>query len=177
MSVAKILWTVTVNRDRSTVTVELGGKLDYLVEVEIRGNPSADGELEPVAAGLNVRRWPDEEGNYRGVAPREIQRLPLTRIRDAALVAWRSSDDEYPGDAVDRLLAPRGRPERGKATSFYREIAAAYRGFKSRGLSPAKEIAKRKRVEENTVYTWIHRARQLGYLEKPVTTRRKGRKK
>jgi hypothetical protein len=168
--VGKILWTVTVKPDLGTVTVELGDELDYCVEVEIRNNLSDSGELEPVAAGINVHRWPDEGGRYRAVAPREIQRLPLTRIRDAALIAWRGGGDWPALD--DKLRVPQGRPEKGRSTPFYKEIADSYRQCKAQGVSPAKTIAKRKRVDENTVYTWIHRARELGLLEPPERSRK-----
>jgi transposase len=42
------------------------------------------------------------------------------------------------------------------------------------GISPVKEIARRKRVSENTVHQWVHRARKLDFLE--PSTRSQSRK-
>jgi hypothetical protein len=65
-----------------------------------------------------------------------------------------------------RVLVPRGRPKRGNSARFYRELADMYRELTLRGLAfPVKEIARRKRVPENTVHQWIYRARKLGFLE------------
>jgi len=72
-----------------------------------------------------------------------------------------------PGWAVDarKVLLPRGRPQHGKSVDFYTQLAVAYRDFASAGLSPVKEIARRKKVSENTVHQWILRTRRLGFLE------------
>jgi hypothetical protein len=68
-------------------------------------------------------------------------------------------------DTARKVLVPRVRPQRGKAASFYKEIADAYRQLAASGVSPVKEIARRKRVSENTVHQWVHRARKLKFLE------------
>jgi hypothetical protein len=120
---------------------------------------------------------------------RELRRLPLQRVVDAAraYVAARDEDSEgtypeFPGpDAPGRtrvrdILLPRGRP--GRTTyndNFYRAIATAYIEFTKRGLSPAREIAKRKRVDRNTVDQWVHRSRQLGFLP-PAPPRRRAKR-
>ena len=67
--------------------------------------------------------------------------------------------------AARKVLVPRGRPQRGRSTGFYKEIARAHRQFSLDNRSPVKAIATRKRVSENTVHQWIHRARKLGFLE------------
>jgi transposase len=73
-----------------------------------------------------------------------------------------------------KVLLPRGRPKRGKSVDFYRELAKSYREFELGGLSPVKEIARRKRVSENTVHQWVHRMRhELGFLEPSPRSKRK----
>jgi hypothetical protein len=72
-----------------------------------------------------------------------------------------------------RVLFPRGRPERGKSVDFYRELGRAYRELELRGQSPAKAIARGKRVPENTVHQWVHRARRLGFLEPSPRSKRR----
>jgi len=100
-----------------------------------------------------------------------MRRLPLTKIIAAALVvASKPSGYDYRAEA-QAATAPRGRPERGKSTTFYRELADSYRSFAERGKSPVKEIARRKRVSENTVHQWVYRARNLGFLEPSARTR------
>jgi hypothetical protein len=90
-----------------------------------------------------------------------------------AVAELRERGFEQAGELVEagKVLVPRGRPRRGRTTSFYREIATAYREFEKQGKSPAREIARRKGVSVNTVYQWIHRARGLGFLE-PSSRRR-----
>jgi hypothetical protein len=73
-----------------------------------------------------------------------------------------------------KILVPRGRPKRGKSASFYKDIGKNHREFAAMGLSPVKEIGRRKRVSENTVHQWVHRARALGFLEpSPRSQKRK----
>lgn len=181
---------------------------DHLaVAVELRRD-----EDGPYVIGIAVRRH--VLAGYTGlrthVPPREVKRLELSRMVDAALglassvpeapspettpggsdpgpwpvdvlvegdstwatyydVAhaeeWRELGFEVPPEmvAARKVLVPRGRPHR--STTFYREIANAHREFQRRGLSPVKEIARRKREKENTVHQWVHRARELGFLE------------
>lgn len=68
---------------------------------------------------------------------------------------------------------PRGRPQRGKATGFYREIADSYRAYVKAGEPPVKKIARQKRVSENTVHQWIYQARKYGFLEKSLRSKRR----
>jgi hypothetical protein len=78
------------------------------------------------------------------------------------------------GETARKILVPRGRPERGKSAAFYKEVADAHRQLSAAtGRSPVKEIARRKRVSENTVHQWVHRARQLGFLEPSPRSRRR----
>jgi hypothetical protein len=77
---------------------------------------------------------------------------------------WHDSGPEWARDAR-KILIPRGRPTRGTSAAFYKELADSHRNFSARGESPVKAIARRKRVSENTVHQWVHRARALGFLE------------
>jgi hypothetical protein len=126
------------------------------------------------------------------VSPRDVQRLPLARIVRAATAAANSAErpvlgekpavsstaqlfpdesgEPWTGDppwaeAARKILVPRGGPQRGKSTQFYKEIARSYRDFALAGMSPVREIARRKRVSENTVHQWVHRARKLNFLD------------
>jgi hypothetical protein len=78
-------------------------------------------------------------------------------------------------DTARKVLVPHGRPKRGKSASFYKQLADSYRelAFTGAGASPVKEIARRKRVSENTVHQWIYRARALGFLDPSPRTKRK----
>jgi hypothetical protein len=76
-------------------------------------------------------------------------------------------------DTARKVLVPRGRPKRGKSASFYKQLADSYRELAVTGASPVKEIARRKRVSENAVHQWIHRARNLGFLDPSPRTKRK----
>jgi hypothetical protein len=90
---------------------------------------------------------------------------------------WRAMGAEVPPEMAEAgsILVPRGRPKRGKSVDFYRELANSYRQFELAGQSPVKEIARRKREKENTVHQWIHRCRDLKFLE--PSPRSKPRKK
>jgi hypothetical protein len=82
-----------------------------------------------------------------------------------ALTPWQRRQ-EMPGVAEARkVLLPRGRPQRGKSTAFYEDIAAADREYQLKGLSPAKEIARRKGVSENTAHQWLYRARKMKFRD------------
>jgi hypothetical protein len=72
-----------------------------------------------------------------------------------------------------RILMPRGRPQRGKSVEFYRDLAETHRAAARAGKSPAKEIARRKGVSANTAHQWIHRTRQLGFLEPSPRSKQK----
>jgi hypothetical protein len=146
--------------------------------------------------------WPGA-GPRPHVSARDIQRFPLAQIVSAALAAaataerptlengtpvrsqvatvladadprWREqggTDWDW-AESARKILVPRGRPRRGKP-DFYKEIAASYRAFAAMGLSPVKEIARRKRVSENTVHQWVYRARALGFLEPSPRSRKR----
>lgn len=68
--------------------------------------------------------------------------------------------------AQKRLRVPPGAPRRGKSSLFYVKIAELYRDLQRRGEPfPAKEIARLKGVEANTVHQWLLRAREQGHLD------------
>lgn len=84
------------------------------------------------------------------------------------------SPDPQPLVEARKILLPRGRPKRGKSVEFYRDLAKSYRSFELAGLSPVKEIARRKRVSENTVHQWVHRMRhELHFLEPSPRSKRR----
>lgn len=59
------------------------------------------------------------------------------------------------------------------SVDWYRNLANSYREFELRGLSPVKEIARRKRVSENTVHQWVYRMRhELKFLEPSPRSKR-----
>lgn len=145
----------------------------YVVTVELARTP--DGEPEPVRVSIGAR-----DGR---LSLREARRFPLRRIVEAAL-AWAHEPLESRGPgwheptegmraAIRKLSLPRGRPKRGHSAQWYRELADAYKEYQRLGLSPVKEIAKRKGVSENTVHQWIHRMRHGPgqFLEKPPPRR------
>lgn len=108
----------------------------------------------------------------RGVSPREVRRLPLATYVQAALAEARK-----PGAHSRMVEAPKGQPRKGRSTGFYQEIADAYRSLQARGVPhPAKEIARRKRVDPNMVHQWVHVARRHGFLEPPTSAPRKGKR-
>jgi hypothetical protein len=90
---------------------------------------------------------------------------------------WRAMGYELPAAMVDagKILVPRGRPQHGKSTTFYKGMATAYMAFEQAGLSPVKEIARRKRVSENTVHQWVYRMRRLGFLDPSPRSTARGR--
>jgi hypothetical protein len=130
---------------------------------------------EPVPVEVTIRRtFPTSttkrDGKYQlaeGVEPEpvsavDLRQIPLARVMRAALVAKKRdglSDERH--DELDRILVPRGRPQRGRSAPFYRELLAAARRLEQGGVSPANEIARRKRVSPNLVNQWLHVARQL----------------
>ena len=133
------------------------------------------------------------------VSPRDVQRLPLARIVRAALAAastaqrptlssgepassqvaplfgsasQRERPEEEWAKVARKILVPRGRPQRGKSIPFYQRIADAHRACALAGTSPAKEIARRMNVSENTVHQWVHQARRHKLLEPSTRSRR-----
>jgi hypothetical protein len=183
----------------------------YAVAVELRRDE--DGSAYVIGVAVRRHAYNGWDGERTDVSPREIQRLPLSRIVRAALAAAAKAPLERPpppqpsrpgetiiplnipgygklyydndekseslglpvkpawaGDAR-RILVPRGQPRPGKSTEFYKGIAESYRQFAQAGMSPVKEIARRKRKSENTVHQWVHRARKLGFLEPSTRSR------
>ncbi len=58
------------------------------------------------------------------------------------------------------------RPDGADPTSFYSQVAAAYRHYVTFSNKPAVEIANEAGVPPATARRWINRARELGLLEK-----------
>jgi hypothetical protein len=166
----------------------------YVVDVETRRDQGGNLHVTGIAVRVTVPtkpqpdpepnaqvRWPDVPG-YEGVpcfedlpdvSPRDVRRLPLsTYMRVARAVRYEETDPDLKGKAsreqwlrsIEAASVPRGRPKMND-TRFYKEIANSYTAFQAQGRSPAKEIARRKRVSRNLVDQWIYRARQLGFLE------------
>lgn len=161
----------------------------YAVDVELR----LDALEEPVVTGVAVRRrvpmkakgkraafdpeseW-SEDVEPLPVSLRDVRRLPLDRIATAALVAvrqFRESPDPDRMRPVAEALSLPGRPVGRNKERFYGTVAELYRRYAQQGRSPAKELARRKHVSENTAHQWIYKARKLGYLE---PSQRSGRK-
>lgn len=151
----------------------------YALDVEMRRDDAG----AAFVIGVRARREPPVDGWFAdGVRPhvsaRDVQRMPLAPVVEAALAASTSGPPEGGGAWVPeakRVLTPKRRPSgRGdKAHSFYKDIAATHRSCAARGDSPAKVIAKQLRVPENTAHQYIWRARQLELLEpSPRSSRR-----
>jgi hypothetical protein len=75
--------------------------------------------------------------------------------------------------AADKVLAPRGRPRRGHSIDFYRQLGKWVDQVTQEGKRPAREIARRYSVSENTAYQWIHRCRDHGFLAQSTRTKPK----
>jgi hypothetical protein len=90
------------------------------------------------------------------------RRASVENALDAALEGIADAADRRA--ALERAAIPRGRPTKGTATSFYRQLAADYHAFKLAGKRPAEEIARREGVPRNTVDQWLHRARHRYHL-------------
>jgi hypothetical protein len=104
--------------------------------------------------------------------PADVPRLPSGAQPGRGQIAFDPGDNPRWAESgplwareARRVLIPKGRPQRGKSARFYSEIAKAHRELAAAGVNPVKEIAQRKKVPENTVHQWIHRARRLGLLE------------
>lgn len=164
----------------------------YAVDVEMR----LDAFDEPVVTGVAVRRCVGMKANKRAgfdpppewpedveplpVSLRDVRRLPLDRIATAALVVvrqFRESPDPDRMLPVAEALSLPGRPVGRNKERFYTTVAELYRRYAGEGRSPAKELARRKHVSENTAHQWIYKARQLGYLEPSQRSSRKKEKK
>jgi hypothetical protein len=112
------------------------------------------------------------------VSAAEIRKIPFGRIIRAAITSAASMEPfkkgvaDYPErllqerhDELERILVPRGRPQRGRSVKFYCDLLKAARAFEKQGLSPAKEIAQRKEgVSPNLVHQWLHVARRYDAL-------------
>lgn len=147
----------------------------YVVDVEF----SRDEHHNLVPVGVAVRRtFPTSRhkkgGDYpfvEGTQPEplsagDVRGIPFGRvIRAATLVVANPEPSTERHDELNRILVPRGRPQRGRSEKFYRDVAAAARACSRNGLSPAKEIARRKNVSENLVHQWLHVARRRGLFE------------
>ena len=124
------------------------------------------------------------------LSARDIQRLPLASALRAAVAAARVfSEQSSTGEvlplygtekiekgwagAANRVLLPRGAPPTRRSAGFYKQIAEAYNAYVLRGMSPVKEIARRKRVSENNVHQWIYKARELKFLDPSPRSRKK----
>ncbi len=153
----------------------------YTVDVEF-----VQGDGGPVATGVLIRRnfaYDEQQGFADGlelvpVSGRDVRRMPLDRVIAAALAAVSepSSAEGWAG-RVGKAITPRGLPERGRSSKFYAQIANLYRELAQRDVaSPVQEIARRKGVPPNRVHQWVHRAREMGFLEPSARSRqRKGR--
>lgn len=122
----------------------------------------------------------------RPLSPRELRRLPLATFLEGARLAAgahydahrraRETGQDQPSPfgpefarQLSRVRAPRGRPQRGRSSRFYAELAEAYRALAAQGFQhPGAELARRKHEDPNTMRQWIHRARRLGFLDKPT---------
>jgi hypothetical protein len=136
----------------------------YTVTVEVRPSPHGGHYASAVSVRCSGKI-------HVPISPREVRRLPLASVVDAALTIVDGGDPRRTMDK--KLRAPSGRPQRGRSAKFYKEFAEEYRKFKADGFSPAQEIARRKGVDPNTVHQWAFQARKQGFLE-PTTRRRNG---
>jgi len=119
------------------------------------------------AAFEHEAEWP-EDAKPVPISLRDVRRLPLDRIATAAVTAVRQLMAEPSPDRMAPLaeaLSLQGRPTGGNKVKFYAAIADHHRMYTKAGRSPAKEIARRKRVSENLAHQWIFQARRLGFLE------------
>jgi hypothetical protein len=60
---------------------------------------------------------------------------------------------------MQHILVPRGRPTDQPGPAFYADLLATARELEAQGIRSVPEIAKRKRVNQNVVHQWLHRAR------------------
>ena len=145
----------------------------YCVTVNIAPQRVGD-EFAPRVSSITIKADPPAS-----VSPRDVRRMRLSTYIEAAvaLIAYSPNARDRAKTAREILAqtrVPRGRPERGRSTDFYRDLARAYQELAAANVRPVPEIARRKRVDENTVHQWIHRARKLGFL--PPSSRGKGKR-
>ena len=152
--------------------VRVWGATDAPYTVDVEFVRDSDGELVPV--GVSVRRtYPTsrhkKQGSYQfadeavlePLSAVDVRQIPFGRVIRAAMVAAAAGPEDDIRADVDRILVPRGRPQRGKSVKFYRDLLKSAHEFQQQGLSPAKEIARRKGVSPNLVHQWLHVARRL----------------
>jgi hypothetical protein len=110
-----------------------------------------------------------EGGQFDPIVARDVQRLPLTQYTRAAIAIIKSNRPFSTEHAeriakrivAERIVMPRGRPSKGVGPEFYLELLAVAKELEKQGIRPVPEIAKRKRVNQNLVHQWLHRARKL----------------
>ncbi len=141
----------------------------YVIDVEIAIEEGAKTYVTGIAVRSGVRTSPSgtredpwlEGSEYEPVVPRDVQRLALTTYVRAALAVVNDPLTEKGRQEVARILVPKGRPSRGRGAEFYRDLLATARRLEKQNIRPVPEIARRKRVSENVVHQWLHRARRL----------------
>lgn len=125
----------------------------YVTGIVVRsGSPTSP-------SGTQQDPWLD--GEYEPVVPRDVQRLPLTTYQRAALAIVK---DPLTGEGrreMKEILVPRGRPADQPGPEFYADLLATARELEAQSVRPVPEIARRKRVTQNVVHQWLHRARLL----------------
>ncbi len=102
-----------------------------------------------------------EEGE---ITPRGLHEVPLGAIMAAIdLAAILRAIDAF---GIPAPVRPRFRKAgpKGYPPTFYALIAHRYRALRT-GPAPIKTLAKGEGVSRMTVYTWLKRARELGFLE------------
>ncbi|MBF6262710.1 hypothetical protein IU443_07455 [Nocardia farcinica] len=159
--------------DEATVILE-GHPFAYTVRV-------ADTDDGPQVIGLDIR---SPEGEAVPITPNDLRRIPLARLAHAAM-AIRTGEAlaliTEPGPTGFKNPEPRDGPppkrpgRRGHPPEFYAQVAALWRAAHDparnvRGLSVHRyvsaEMAKAtgQRASENTVKSWLRRARELDLL-------------
>ena len=151
------------------------GHASYVVDVEIATEEGGKTALIGIAVRSGIPTSPAgtpkdpwlEGAEYEPVVPREVQRLPLGRYARAGLAI---ANDPFTAEGrreIQRILVPKGRPSRGRGAEFYLDLLATARSLEEQGIRPVPEIARRKKVSENLVHQWLHRARKLETRSSP----------
>jgi hypothetical protein len=157
----------------------------YVVDVEIAMEESEKTYVTGIAVRSGVPTSPSgtpqdpwlKGADYEPVVARDVQRLPLTRYVRAALAIVNDPFTAEGRQEAGRILVPKGRPSRGRGAEFYRDLLATARQLEEQGIRPVPEIARRKRVSENLVHQWLHRARRLEARSSPPAAESGGAKK